>query len=90
MVLSPVLAGLLLLWLGITGVMIIDLVTFLIALGTLLAVRIPSVQKATENHIWQEMRATADAGGLSAGGILVDCWFEPAMGWTIPLAGWWA
>jgi MFS transporter, DHA3 family, macrolide efflux protein len=57
MVLSPVLAGLLLLWLGIAGVMIVDLATFLVALGTLLAVRIPTVQAATESHFWQEMRA---------------------------------
>ncbi len=56
-VLSPVLAGLLLLWLGITGIMIIDLVTFLVAMGTLLWVRIPEpVRSSAPTRFWQEMR----------------------------------
>jgi MFS transporter, DHA3 family, macrolide efflux protein len=56
MMLSPVLAGLLLLWLGITDVMLIDLATFLFALGTLLIVRIPPLKQRTESRFWQEMR----------------------------------
>lgn len=56
MMLSPVLAGLLLLWLGIAGVMLVDLITFLIALGTLLIVRIPPLVETTQSNFWQEMR----------------------------------
>lgn len=56
-VLSPVLAGLLLLWLGIGGIMIIDLVTFAVALGTLLLVRIPMPAKdGAPSYFWDELR----------------------------------
>ena len=61
-ILAPVLAGLLLVWLGIGGVMAIDVVTFLVALVTLLIVRIPRVDTAASEAIaaqssfWQEMR----------------------------------
>lgn len=41
MVIAPFLAGLLLLWLGMGGVMIVDICTFGVALLTLVLVRVP-------------------------------------------------
>jgi DHA3 family macrolide efflux protein-like MFS transporter len=41
MVITPVLAGLLFVAIGLTGILVIDFVTFLIAVGALLMVRIP-------------------------------------------------
>lgn len=65
-VLSPFLAGLLLVWLGLVGVMAVDIATFLIAMVTLLIVRIPRVggqhtraaaeSPAPATRFWQEMR----------------------------------
>jgi MFS transporter, DHA3 family, macrolide efflux protein len=43
-VLAPALGGLCLVWMGLSGVMLIDVVTFLAAVGTLLVVRIPAVK----------------------------------------------
>ncbi len=40
-VLAPALAGLLVLWIGVPGVMLVDFGTFLLAVGTLLVVRFP-------------------------------------------------
>jgi MFS family permease len=48
-VLAPVLAGLLLLWLGLTGVLALDLLSFAVGVATLLAVRVPAA-KATETE----------------------------------------
>lgn len=42
-ILAPVLGGLCLAWMGLNGVMAIDILTFLFAIGTLLLVRIPAV-----------------------------------------------
>ncbi len=59
-ILSPVLAAALLGRIGITGIMIIDLTTFLAALGTLLWVHIPqpaatAVGLHSRGNLWQEM-----------------------------------
>jgi DHA3 family macrolide efflux protein-like MFS transporter len=45
-ILAPAFAGLLLAGIGLAGVMIIDIVTFLLAVGTLLLVRIPRPQES--------------------------------------------
>jgi MFS transporter, DHA3 family, macrolide efflux protein len=60
-VLSPVLAGLLLTLGGLNSVMFFDTITFLIAVGTLLKVRIPAAPRSKEGleaagHFWQELR----------------------------------
>lgn len=60
-VLSPFLGGLLLIWIGLAGVMVIDLLTFGVALVTLLVVRVPrpaafAVGGRTAGHFWREMR----------------------------------
>jgi hypothetical protein len=71
-VIAPFLAGFLLLWLGVGGVMLIDLFTFGVALGTLLVVRLPPVrvesaqQEADQSPtralqtFWAELRAGID------------------------------
>ncbi|OQY31830.1 MAG: hypothetical protein B6I38_05310 [Anaerolineaceae bacterium 4572_5.1] len=56
---APLLAGSLLVVLEINGIMIIDLITFFIALGTLLAIRIPQPEASAEGEkgkgsIWTE------------------------------------
>lgn len=63
MVIAPFLAGFLLLWLGMGGVMLIDLGTFAVALVTLLLVRVPRPADAdqaltTRRHpaFWAELR----------------------------------
>lgn len=63
MVIAPFLAGLLLIWLGVGGVMIVDLITFGVALITLTLVRIPRLQPQPEpataptgNHFWCELQ----------------------------------
>ena len=63
MVIAPFLAGLLLIWLGVGGVMIVDLITFGVALITLTLVRIPRLQPQpapetapTGNHFWRELQ----------------------------------
>lgn len=67
-IVAPFLAGLLLVTIDINGVMAIDVVTFLFAMGTLVFVRFPSVKvetaealqaestAATRNNIWQEIK----------------------------------
>jgi MFS family permease len=46
--LAPVLAGVLIATLGLGGVLLVDMATFLFAVGTLFLVRFPSYQKKTE------------------------------------------
>ncbi|MCP4550024.1 MAG: MFS transporter [bacterium] len=58
-ILSPLLAGALIMFIGLRGIIIIDFATFLFALGTLLAVRIPSPPvsedaKKLAGSIWRE------------------------------------
>lgn len=65
-IIAPFLAGLLLVAIDINGVMAIDVVTFLVAVGTLLFVRFPTVQReaavaevagdGTPPNIWQEIQ----------------------------------
>jgi len=50
-VIAPLLAGALLAWVGITGVMMIDLATFLFSLIVLLLVTIPKPPESTEGSI---------------------------------------
>jgi MFS transporter, DHA3 family, macrolide efflux protein len=59
---GPVLGGLLLGWVGIAGVMLVDLTTLLVAVVTLLLVRVPAVTGAgqlttvsTASNFWQEL-----------------------------------
>ena len=61
-VLAPFLAGALIAWLGIGSVMIIDVVTFLVAVGTLTLVTIPRTPAApaTERDFWRELRVGFD------------------------------
>ena len=61
-VLAPFLAGALIAWLGIGSVMIIDVVTFLVAVGTLALVTVPRVPAAPANErdFWRELRAGFD------------------------------
>lgn len=56
-VLGPVLAGVLLVTVGLAGVMLVDVVTFLLAVGTLLLVRIPRPAPSGEG--------AEEAGGLA-------------------------
>jgi len=58
---GPFLAGTLLAFIDIGGVMLIDVATFIIAMLTLLAVRIPSLpsvtaQESTQSTTWQELK----------------------------------
>jgi MFS family permease len=61
-VIAPVLAGLLYLWVGVPGLIMIDLATFLIAVAVIYLIRIPQ-PKATEEgqagrgKVWQELLA---------------------------------
>jgi MFS family permease len=72
-VLSPALAGLLLLAIGLAGVILIDFGTFLFAVGTLMLVRIPRPQPSAEGAaqrrgLWREALQgwtyIRDRGGL--------------------------
>jgi hypothetical protein len=58
-ILAPIFAATLLGWIGITGIMLIDLVTFLAAFGTLLWARIPQPQvteigQKSRSKVWRE------------------------------------
>ncbi|MFN8441248.1 MAG: MFS transporter [Caldilineaceae bacterium] len=58
-IVAPILAGLLLPWIGIGGVMTIDLSTFVVAMITLLIVAIPLIPKSNtggEESFWHEVR----------------------------------
>lgn len=59
---APVVAGVLLALIGISGIMLIDIVTFLAAIGTLLFVYIPQPQVSQE-------------GAASKGSLLKESWF---------------
>lgn len=62
-ILAPFLAGLLIVWIGVGGILVIDAVTFFIALLTLLAVRFPSLRPPAageERRFWAEMRVGFD------------------------------
>ncbi len=49
-VLSPMLAGALLPFIGLTGILLIDVTTFFLALGTLLAVTVPQPERTAEGE----------------------------------------
>ena len=56
---APVLAGALLAYIGLTGILIIDIVSFVVAIGALLVVRIPQPETTQEGRegqgsIWKE------------------------------------
>lgn len=60
-VFAPMFAGFLLTLIGIRGVMIIDIVTFFVAMGTLILVQIPGLSKKqededSENSIWEDVK----------------------------------
>lgn len=58
-VLTPVLAGALFVAIGLNGIILIDFVTFLFAVGALLLVHIPQPDRAPEHkdkNIWQDMQ----------------------------------
>lgn len=48
-VIAPLLAGALLIWVGLAGLMVIDFVTFLVAVGTLAVVRVPRPSASGEH-----------------------------------------
>lgn len=75
-VLAPILAGLLFYASGLTGVMLVDLVTFGVAIATLLSVSIPEVTRSDP------------ATRVGAGGFLAELWFGFRYIWQRPgLAG---
>ena len=56
---APLLAGVLITFLEISGIMVIDLITFFIALGTILAIKIPQPKESNEGSkgkgsVWSE------------------------------------
>jgi MFS family permease len=64
LVIAPFLAGLLLLWVGVGGVMVVDLSTFGVAVVTLLLVRVPQLlpqegetTAAGSERFWADLRA---------------------------------
>ncbi|WP_374688166.1 MFS transporter [Promineifilum sp.] len=62
-VLAPFLAGLLIPWVGVSGVLFADVATFLVAVLTLLLVRVPAVRaegEAERPDFWGEMRVGFD------------------------------
>lgn len=58
---APFAAGVALVWIGVAGVMLIDLATFLAALATLMVVRVPrpAASGATTGRFWAEMAGGA-------------------------------
>jgi DHA3 family macrolide efflux protein-like MFS transporter len=59
-ILAPALAGVLLLAVGLGGIILIDFVTFLVAIGTLLPIRFPPARASAEDEgrqepLWREM-----------------------------------
>ncbi|WP_420631616.1 MFS transporter [Candidatus Leptofilum sp.] len=75
MLLAPLLAGILFVAIGLNGIILIDFVTFLFAVGTLLLVHIPQPKKSEQDEaekakqsLWQEAsfgwRYLRDKGGL--------------------------
>lgn len=60
-VFAPVFAGFLLTQIGIQGVMMIDIVTFCVAMGTLIIVQIPGLDRKQdgeegENSVWEDVK----------------------------------
>lgn len=56
-VVSPALAGLLLVWVGINGILLLDILTFIVGISTLLLVRIPHPRAASGDKVqtgWYE------------------------------------
>jgi MFS family permease len=56
---APLLAGALLAFIGLTGILVIDVITFVVAIGALLIVHIPQPQateegRASQGSIWKE------------------------------------
>lgn len=89
-VLAPALGGLCLAWLGLSGVMAIDVLTFLAAIGTLLLVRVPPVadaeSAAPRMALRREMRVGFEViwqhkGLLALAGISVLIHFFAALTW---------
>lgn len=60
---APVLAGALLPWLGIGGVMVLDLLTFAVAMGTLFLVRIPGRPSLTATQQGESFLSQISFGG---------------------------
>ncbi|HEU0291990.1 MAG TPA: MFS transporter [Anaerolineales bacterium] len=60
MVITPVIAGVLFVAIGLSGILIIDFVTFLFAVGTLLVIRIPqpklSEQEQKKASVWSDAK----------------------------------
>jgi MFS family permease len=59
-ILAPIFAAALLGWIGLSGIMLIDLVTFLAAFGTLILIRIPQprqteVGRQSQGTLWEEI-----------------------------------
>ena len=59
MVITPILAGILFVSIGLNGIIMIDFITFFFAVGALLFVRIPQPERIPEHkdkNIWQDMQ----------------------------------
>lgn len=89
-VLAPALGGLLLAWLGLGGVMSVDVATFLLAIGALLVIRIPRVRSendpAAEPAFGRELRVGfqtiwADKGLITLAAISTVIHFFAALTW---------
>lgn len=74
-VLAPILAGALIGWIGIAGVMTIDIITFLCAIGTLLVIRIPQPRQSVE-------------GAQSRGNLFKEALFGFGYIWKRPSLFW--
>lgn len=89
-VLAPALGGLLLAWIGLSGVMTIDVITFLVAIGTLIVVHIPTIvvvnADSPQGNMRQEMRVGFSViwqhkGLLGLVGITTMIHFFAALTW---------
>lgn len=60
-IIAPFLAGFLVIWLGLGGILILDLVTFLVGAATLISVSVPrpdaTGRAGAELSLWQDLRA---------------------------------
>ena len=90
-VLTPMLAGALFVWIGFNGIIAIDFVTFLFAVGALMFVHIPQPQRAPEHkdsNLFQDMafgwKYLRERGGLF-GLLLYYAMVNFLLNWSIVL-----
>jgi MFS transporter, DHA3 family, macrolide efflux protein len=68
MLVAPLLAGTLFLWIGLRGIIFIDFITFFFAIGTLLLIRIPQPSFSDTGQTQTKMRG--------------KIWWDTVFGWT--------